>query len=899
MIICNGEFVPEQPFTVMQHSSSSTEIIPSIRSSPIKFLGRVIKESLSDKDQVGELISKVESSLIVIDKSLHLGVNKVWILQNLLLPQLRWLLMIYEISISVTASLERKISKYIRKWFGLSQSLSPIALYSKLSPCPLPISSLVGIEKTAKAGALLQLRDSADTLVSGVSPSLRAGRTWSVVDAVSDAESILYFRKLLGSPAKGRCGLGYIPRVPLAPKGTKEHRKAVCDTLFEEHDKQLLQDTIQKYANAASKGSPQSNEIVTLQLHWSYWCDYIRNDLSWKAIWAMGPDLMRFAVQSTFNTMSCPKNEVRWKESADPSCDLCSHSPCTIPHILSGCQFSLNSGRYTFRHDSVVKVMVDAIINVINKKKSSPPTPSKVIKFVKAGAKEVARKKRPPTGILDEAKDWVLHCDLGGDNPTVPSFIAVTESRPDIFIFSSSSRYAISIENTSGCEENFSARNADKIARYDALEDAITSNGWKHVLFCVEVGARGYCANNVLSCFKSLGFSNKLARDTVKDLGLTAMKASFAIWLARADKSKSFQAVPHPPNVAKIGPLLNPPVTSTVVSSPVPSAPSPSPSSYSPYVSHSSGPIRPISPHPSSSGSPVFSSSPIGLRNLGQTCYVNTILQSLAVSFDAWSCIIPRDLSSAHFLKYLVTMMKLMKFRSSKVDPAHFVDRLGALISRARGVIFIANRANDVPEVLGYILAEMLTHCPDSSRFIFSTSFKVDRSCDVCFSSSFAEEQVSMLRVPVRSTIQASIDDFFISSRLEGPNQRYCGVCGINQDASTEVSLVKPPDLLIVHLVRFTQVGASNFIKNSMAVHCDQSISMVEKSSEPHTSHSYDLISVIEHSGPFDNGHYTCVVREPRSGQFFFCNDSVVKPVDVSQFKAPYVLFYRRRQLSV
>ena len=283
----------------------------------------------------------------------------------------------------------------------------------------------------------------------------------------------------------------------------------------------------------------------------------------------------------------------------------------------------------------------------------------------------------------------------------------------------------------------------------------------------------------------------------------------------------------------------------------------------------------------------------------GVSCYVNTILQSLAVSFDAWSCIIPHDLSSAHFLKYLVSMMKLMKFRSSKVDPAHFVDKLGALISRARGVKFIANRANDVPEVLGYILAEMLAQCPDSSRYIFSTSFKVDRSCDVCFSSSFAEEQVSMLRVPVRSTIQASIEDFFISSRLDGPNQRYCGVCGINQDASTEVSLVKPPDLLIVHLVRFTQVGTSNFIKNSMAVHCDQSISMVEKSSEPHTSHSYDLISVIEHSGPFDSGHYTCVVREPRSGQFFLCNDSVVKPADVSQFKAPYVLFYRRRQLSV
>ena len=66
-------------------------------------------------------------------------------------------------------------------------------------------------------------------------------------------------------------------------------------------------------------------------------------------------------------------------------------------------------------------------------------------------------------------------------------------------------------------------------------------------------------------------------------------------------------------------------------------------------------------------------------------------------------------------------MMKLMKFRSSKVDPAHFVDKLGAFISRARGVKFIANRANDVPEVLGYILSEMLAKCPDSGRTIFST----------------------------------------------------------------------------------------------------------------------------------------------------------------------------------
>ena len=91
---------------------------------------------------------------------------------------------------------------------------------------------------------------------------------------------------------------------------------------------------------------------------------------------------------------------------------------------------------------------------------------------------------------------------------------------------------------------------------------------------------------------------------------------------------------------------------------------------------------------------------------------MNTIFQSLAASFDSWSCIIPQDLSRDNFLKYLVSMMKLMKFRSSKVDPAHFVNKLAR--SQERGVKFIVNGANDVPEVLGYILCKMLAKCTDS-----------------------------------------------------------------------------------------------------------------------------------------------------------------------------------------
>ena len=68
---------------------------------------------------------------------------------------------------------------------------------------------------------------------------------------------------------------------------------------------------------------------------------------------------------------------VRWKKLSDTSCELCSYSPCTIPYILSDFRFSLVSGCYTFRHDLVVNVMVDAIKSVINQKESSNAVPSK------------------------------------------------------------------------------------------------------------------------------------------------------------------------------------------------------------------------------------------------------------------------------------------------------------------------------------------------------------------------------------------------------------------------------------------------------------------------------------------------------------------------------------------
>ena len=198
------------------------------------------------------------------------------------------------------------------------------------SPCPLPLTSLSSLYKTTKASSFLQLRDSKDPVVSASVPSLATGSKWDVSDAVQDAESILHFQKIVGHTQTGKAGFGYTPIQHFPDKGSKEHRKAVSDTVSRVHDQSKL----------------ASQEGKMLQTNWLTWCNYIRNDLSWRCIWAYGPQLVRFCVEACYNTLPSPNNKLRWGKASDQSCLLCGEcDKCTVFHILSGCTFSLKNGR--------------------------------------------------------------------------------------------------------------------------------------------------------------------------------------------------------------------------------------------------------------------------------------------------------------------------------------------------------------------------------------------------------------------------------------------------------------------------------------------------------------------------------------------------------------------------
>ena len=157
----------------------------------------------------------------------------------------------------------------------------------------------------------------------------------------------------------------------------------------------------------------------------------------------------------------------------------------------------------------------------------------------------------------------------------------------------------------------------------------------------VEVGARRYCSKSVLCCFKKLGFSNTLIRNTIKKLSKSSMECSFCIWLARNNKDWT-------PSTANCH--LNDPSKETCNS----------PSSLSSLKQT----IKPVSN--------AKSTRPVGFINKGNTCYANSILQVLSVVPNLWNRF-PSESNTLSSMLWAISLNMAIKKNSTKpVDPSNF-----------------------------------------------------------------------------------------------------------------------------------------------------------------------------------------------------------------------------------
>ena len=101
----------------------------------------------------------------------------------------------------------------------------------------------------------------------------------------------------------------------------------------------------------------------------------------------MPQQLLTFCLGAMYNTLPSPSNLHHWHINPEASCLLCKKQVCTTAHVLGACTVALRQGRFTFRHDSVLSVLVVALESFLSSKKCINAQSNNSIKFVKAGAK--------------------------------------------------------------------------------------------------------------------------------------------------------------------------------------------------------------------------------------------------------------------------------------------------------------------------------------------------------------------------------------------------------------------------------------------------------------------------------------------------------------------------------
>ena len=362
LVIKRGKSLNVEPFAVggelVDGEVVGGEVIPSLQKKPLRTLGRFYDAGVTYVWFKAELKKKVVDGLKKLQRSKARGAMKLWALHHILLQQVRWDLMVYEIPVSFVEKVEKIVSGYIRRWLGVSKNLTDVALYSKGTPCPLPFKSLVGLFKETKVNAHLQLTGSAHSeVVQNALPS-GTGRKWKLIDrrkvfgievdcgAVRRCEQMVVASEVIGPVVQGRMGVEFAGGKDGRRREVVSRRKRVVAAAREELEEEYLSKAVR----------------LAVQGRWTMWKDFNQRVISWRSLVYGDPKLERFCMGATFGTLASPVNLKRWGMAPTDECSLCKQEKCSLRHVLSGCEVALGQGRYTWRHDNVLRVLLGSSI---------------------------------------------------------------------------------------------------------------------------------------------------------------------------------------------------------------------------------------------------------------------------------------------------------------------------------------------------------------------------------------------------------------------------------------------------------------------------------------------------------------------------------------------------------
>jgi ubiquitin carboxyl-terminal hydrolase 8 len=347
----------------------------------------------------------------------------------------------------------------------------------------------------------------------------------------------------------------------------------------------------------------------------------------------------------------------------------------------------------------------------------------------------------------------------------------------------------------------------------------------------------------------------------------------------------------------------------------------------------------------------------VGLRNLGNTCFMNSGLQCLChiEPFTAYflsgkyrdeiNCTNPLGSGG----KLASAIADLQKHLWQRRQSTHSPKDLHRALQKCAPHLFDDYEQQDVQEFLAFCLdglhedLNLVTMKPPPAsedelaadaklvegrdeefaaalawmRYLErGKSFLVDlfqgqlRSSLTCMECGLCNRQFEpflYLSVPVHSSAITKVTDcigkYLEEEILSGDERWMCSRCNRKVDARKKIDLWKLPPVLVLHLKRFEfDMKTLRFRKIDKLLESTLTIDLMPFVSSSQKEHAiYDVTGIANHFGAFGSGHYTAYCRvnvsASEEGEWHHFNDDSVshaKPEDVIT-KSTYVMFLIRR----
>ncbi|PHT96763.1 hypothetical protein BC332_34311 [Capsicum chinense] len=296
-----------------------------------------------------------------------------------------------------------------------------------------------------------------------------------------------------------------------------------------------------------------------------------------------------------------------------------------------------------------------------------------------------------------------------------------------------------------------------------------------------------------------------------------------------------------------------------------------------------------------------------GLLNLGNTCFLNAVLQCFMHTVPLFDIllhthVVPCDLVAGFclicvFKELIGFSLAYEAYEGRSISPWRFVENLSYFSSG-----FHKYQQEDAHEFLQYFLNRLESRCSDVVQQVFGGRLVSKLRCCNCghFSNTYEPLIDVSLEIKNANSLHSALESFTRVEKLDDPEIKYtCERCKAQVSIEKKLMIDSAPSVAVFHLKRFQNDG-------SVVWKVDKHVSFpLELDLLPYTDNNqtnneqmkYDLYAVIVHAGSTSSsGHYYCFIcAEPN--EWYKFDDTTISRVqkDVVLAEEAYIMFYAKR----